>query len=113
MIALQDQEYYVPGLPNYLCIISSKVICISEGYKGTLIAHCHDENDSYAENNLKGDKTGWKKTEPVEGVFIKYGPENRLLSPEYILPNQRYKGFKPLTSAVCFTNEDNYNLTTS
>ena len=31
MIALWDQEYYVPGLPNYLRIILLQVICTLEG----------------------------------------------------------------------------------
>ena len=49
MIALQDQVYYVLGLPNDLCIISPQFILTSEGYKGTFIAHCHDEQDGYTE----------------------------------------------------------------
>ena len=53
MIALWDQAYHVPGLPNNLRIIYPQVICTSGGYKGTFIAHCHDEHDSYAELNLK------------------------------------------------------------
>ena len=43
MIAFRAQEYYVPGLPKYLRIISLQGIRTSEGYKGTFIAHCHDE----------------------------------------------------------------------
>ena len=31
MIALWYQEYYVPGLPKYLCIILLQVICTLEG----------------------------------------------------------------------------------
>ena len=53
IIALQDQIYYVPGLPKDFCIISPQGIHTSEGYKGTFIAHFHDEHDSYAELNLK------------------------------------------------------------
>ena len=45
MIALQAQAYYVPGLPKDLRIISPQGILTSEGYKGTFIAHCHDEQD--------------------------------------------------------------------
>ena len=59
MIALQDQAYYVPGLPKDLRIISPQGICTSEGYKGAVIAHFHDEQDGYAELNLKEDKPGW------------------------------------------------------
>ena len=66
MIALRDLANYVPGLPKYLRIISSQGICTSEGYKGTFISHCHDENGGYAELNLKEDKPGWQKAEPVE-----------------------------------------------
>ena len=43
MIALRAQAYYVPGLPKDLRIISPQGIRTSEGYKGTFIAHCHDE----------------------------------------------------------------------
>ena len=56
MIALRAQEYYVPGLPKDLRIISPQGICTSEGYKVTVIAHCRDEQDGYAELNLKEDK---------------------------------------------------------
>ena len=59
MIALRDKAYYVSGLPKDLYIISPQVIFTSEGYKGTLIAHFHDERDSCAELNLKEDKPGW------------------------------------------------------
>ena len=59
MIALRAQAYYVPELPKYLRIISPQGIRTSEGYKGTFIAHCHDEQDGYAELNLKEDKPGW------------------------------------------------------
>ena len=61
MIALRAQEYYVPGLPKDLRIISPQEICTSEGYKGTFIAHCHDEQYGYAELNFKEDKPGWQK----------------------------------------------------
>ena len=53
MIALRAQAYYIPGLPNDLSIISPQGIHTSEGYKGTFIAHCHDENNIYMELNLK------------------------------------------------------------
>ena len=78
MIALRDQEYYVPGLPKDLCIISPQGIRTSEGYKGTFIVHCHDEKDGYAELNLKEDKPGWQKAKPVERVYVKYDPKNNL-----------------------------------
>ena len=61
MIALRAQEYYVPGLPKDLRIISPKCIHTSEGYKGNFIAHCNDEQCGYAELNLKEDKPGWQK----------------------------------------------------
>ena len=59
MIALRDQAYYVPGLTKDLHIISPKGIRTPEWYKGNFIAHCHDENDGYAELNLEEDKPGW------------------------------------------------------
>ena len=43
MIALWAHAYYVLGLPKDLRIIYLQVIRTSEGYKGTFIAHCHDE----------------------------------------------------------------------
>ena len=48
MIALRDQEYYVPGLQKDLRLISPQGICTPEGYKGTFIAHFHDKKDGYA-----------------------------------------------------------------
>ena len=70
MIALRDQAYYVPGLPKDLCIIYPQVIRNSEGYKGTFIAHFHDEQYCYAELNFKENKPGWQKAEPVERVYV-------------------------------------------
>ena len=87
MIALRYQAYYVPGLPKDLRIISPQGIDTSEGYKGTFIAHCHDENDRYAELNLKEYKPGWKKDEPVERVYVKYDPKNNLPTREATLTN--------------------------
>ena len=78
MIALRGQAYYVPGLLKDLCIISSQGIHTSEGYKGNFIAHCHDDQDGYAELNLKEEKPGWQKAEPVERVYVKYDPKNNL-----------------------------------
>ena len=78
MIALQDQAYYVSGLPNYFLIISPQGIRTSEGYKGTFIAHCNDEQYGYAELNLKEDKPGWQKAKPVDRVYVKYDPKNNL-----------------------------------
>ena len=88
IIAIQDQSYYVPGLPNYLRIISPQVFHTSELYGGTFISHCHGEYDSYAENNLKEYNPGWQKAEPVERVYIKYDPNNTLPTHEDIIPNQ-------------------------
>ena len=47
-----DQAYYVPGLLEYLFIISPQVILTSEGYKVAFVAHCNDDNDRYVEINL-------------------------------------------------------------
>ena len=89
MIALRSQAYYFPGLPKDLRIIYPQGICTSEGYKVTFIAHCHDEQDGYAELNLKEDKPGWQKAEPVESVYVKYHPKNNLPTHEATIPNQR------------------------
>ena len=94
MIALQDQAYYVPGLPKDLRIISPQGIHTSEGYKVTFISHCHDEQDGYAELNLKEDKTCWQKAKPVERVYVKYDLNNNLPNHEDTLPNQREKEVK-------------------
>ena len=51
MIALREQEYYVPGLPKYLRIIFLQGIHASEGHKGDFIACCHDEHDIYVKHN--------------------------------------------------------------
>ena len=88
MIALRAQSHYVPGLPKDLRIISPQGIHTPEGYKGTFISHCHDEQDGYAELNLKEDKPGWQKAEPVERVYIKYDPNNNLPTHEANHPNQ-------------------------
>ena len=42
------------------------------------MAHFHDDHDSYAELNLKENKPGWKKAEPVERFYVKYDPKNNL-----------------------------------
>ena len=55
MIVLRAQEYYVPGVPKDFRIIYSQGIHTSEVYKSTFIARCNDENDGYAEFNLKDD----------------------------------------------------------
>ena len=89
MIALRAQAYYVPGLPKDLRIISPQVICTSEGYKCTFLAHCHDEQDGYAELNLKEDKPGWNNAEPADRVYVKYDPNKNLPTHEATLPNQR------------------------
>ena len=65
MIVLRDQEYYVPRLPKYFCIIYPKIICISEGYKGNSISHCSDKHDSYVELNLKEDNPVWQNSKPM------------------------------------------------
>ena len=65
------------------------------------------------EIDLKEDKPGWKKAEPVERVYVKYDPMNNLPTHKYNLPNQIEKEVKALTSAVCVTNEANQNLTLS
>ena len=86
---------------------------LSEGYKGTFIAYCHDEQDYYAGLYLKEYKPGWQKAEPVEGVYVKYDPKNNLSTHKATLPNQKEKEVKALRIAVCGTNEDNQNLTPS
>ena len=43
------------------------------------------------ELNLKEDKPGWLKAEPVERVYVKYDPKNNLPTNEATLPNQREK----------------------
>ena len=53
IIALRDQVYYVTGLPKDLHIIYPKGIHTSEGYKGTFISNFHDDQDVYADLNLK------------------------------------------------------------
>ena len=65
------------------------------------------------ELNFKGDKPGWKKSEPVERFYIKYDPKENLPSHEGIIPNQREKDVKALESAVCVTRKANQNLTHS
>ena len=113
MILLQDQAYHVPGLPKDLRIIYPQGILTSEGYKGTFVSHCHDEQDVYAELNLKEDKPGWQKAEPVERVYVKYDPKNNLPTHKAISPNQRDKEVNTFTSDVCVTNKANQNLTPS
>ena len=113
MIALWDQAYYDPGLPKYLRIIYPQGIRTPEGYKGTFISHFHDENDGYAELNLKEDKPGWQKAEPVERVYVKYVPKNKLPNHKSNLPNQIEKEFKVFARDICVTNEANQNLTPS
>ena len=110
MIALRDQACYVPGLPNDLRIVFSQVICTSEGYKGTPIAHCHDEHDSYAELNFKrGKNPDWHKAKPVQMVYVNYDPNNKLPTHEATIPNHRQKELKALTSDECVTKKANKN----
>ena len=113
MIELQGQEYYVPGLPKDLRIISPQEISISERYKGNFISHFHGEHDSYAELNLKDNKPCWQKTKPVEMFYVNYDPKNNLPNCEATIPNQREKEVKALASSVCVTNEANQNLAPS
>ena len=65
MVLLWYQAYYAPGLPKYLHIFPPQVICTSEVYKGNFIYHYHDENYINADLNLKDNKPGWQKAEPV------------------------------------------------
>ena len=62
---------------------------------------------------MKEDKAGWQKAKPVERVYVKYEPKNKLPTHEYTLPNQREKEVNALTNTVCVTNEANQNLTPS
>ena len=89
MIVLWVHAYYVPDLSNYFRIIYPQGIHTSEGYKGIFIAHCHDDNDSYVELNLKEYKPGWHKAESIERVYVKYDPKNNLPTNESIIPNHR------------------------
>ena len=41
------------------------------------------------ELNLKEDKLGWLKAEPVERVYVKYDPKNNLSTHEATIPNKR------------------------
>ena len=113
IIALRAQAYYVPGLTKDLRIIPPQGIYTSEGYKGTLIAHFHDDKYGYAELNLKEDNPGRQKAKHVERVYVKYDPKNNLTTHEYTIPNQIEKELKELTSAICVTNEANQNLNPS
>ena len=94
LIALRYQAYYVPGLPKYLRIISPQGIHTSEGYKRIFMAHFHDDHDSYAELNLKEENPGCQKVKPVERVYVKYDPNNKLPTHEANLPNKREKEVK-------------------
>ena len=62
---------------------------------------------------MKEEKPGWQKAEPVERVYVKYDPKNNLPTHKDIIPNQRDKEVKELTSPVCVTNKANQNLTPS
>ena len=53
IIVLQDQAYYVPGLPKDLPIFSPQGNCTAERYTVTFIAHCRDEHGSYAEHKFR------------------------------------------------------------
>ena len=88
IIVLWDQAYYVPGLPKYFRIISPQGIHTSGGYKGTFIAHCHENHDSYVGLNLKEENPGWQKAEPAERVYARYDPQNNLPTHKASLPNQ-------------------------
>ena len=94
-------------------IIPTQGIHKSEGYKSTFIANFNDEKDGYVELNLKEYKPGRKKAEPVERVYVNYEPKKNLPTHKATLPNQIEKEVKELTSAVCFTNKANQNLTPS
>ena len=39
--------------------------------------------------NLKEEKPGWKKAEPIERVYVKQDPNKNLTTNEDTLPNQR------------------------
>ena len=94
MIALWDQEYYVPGLPKCFYIIYPQGISTSEGYRVTFIAHCCVDCDSHAELNLKEDKQDCQNTKLAERVNTKYDPKNNLPTHVSILPIQIEKDDK-------------------
>ena len=91
MIAHRAKACYVTGLPKDLSIISPQVICTSEGYKVTFVAHFHNDHDGYAELNFKEYNPGWQKAEPVERVYGKYDQKKNLPAHKSTLPNQRDK----------------------
>ena len=62
--------------------------------------------------NLKEDKPGWQKAEPIERFFIKYYSKNNLPTHKSILPNHREK-VQVIVNAVCVTDEANQNFTRS
>ena len=62
---------------------------------------------------MKEENPGWKKAEPMERFYIKYGPNNNLTTHGDILPNQVEKEVDALESAVCVTNKANHNINTS
>ena len=68
-----------------------------------LISNFYGDRDIYAELNLKEGKAGWKKSEPVDKVHIKYHPNNNITTYEYVLPNQIEKDVRSPESAVCVT----------
>ena len=96
-----------------MCIISPQGICASEGYKGNFVASFHGENDSSSGLNLKDYKPGWHKAEPLEGLYIKYNPNNILRIHECVLHNHRDKNIMLLSRDVCVTNKADHNLTPS
>ena len=44
-------------------------------------------HDGYAELNLKEEKQGWQKAEPIEKIYVKYDPKNNLPIHEATIPN--------------------------
>ena len=79
------------GYQSTCASFSPQGIRTSEGYKGTFIDHCHDEQDVYAELNLKEDKPDWQKAKPIERDYVNYDSKNNLPTHEATLPNQREK----------------------
>ena len=88
IIMIWNQVYYVPGLLEYLIIITPKVILTQEGYKVSFVAHFHDNNDRYLEINLTEYKPVWKKIHPVERMYIRYESNKNLPTHKALIHNQ-------------------------
>ena len=62
---------------------------------------------------MKEYKPGWKNTEPMERVYIKYDPNNNLPTHEAIIRNHIDKEANALEISLCVTDDANQNITPS